>query len=140
MVISLLSKINRRLKISYTHRIERPDYGDMNPFINASDPNNITTGNPNLRPEIGDKLELGYSHNFNRGATINATAFYRGNKDDIQSYTNYYPTYKIGDSTYTNVAVSTRENIGREDNYGLSFFGSVPGQEKIKPAYQYFML
>ena len=119
------------LKISYSHRIERPDYRDLNPFINASDPKNISTGNPNLRPEIGDKVELSYSQTFKNGATIIPTVFYRGNKDDIQSYTNYYPTYKIGDSTYTNVAISMRENIGREDNVGLSLYASVPVTKKI---------
>jgi len=119
------------LKISYSHRIERPDYRDLNPFINASDPKNISTGNPNLRPEIGDKIEISYSQSFKNGATIIPTVFYRGNKDDIQSYTNYYPTYKIGDSTYTNVAISMRENIGREDNFGLSLFASLPFTKKI---------
>ncbi len=119
------------LKISYSHRIERPDYRDLNPFVNASDPKNISTGNPNLRPEIGDKVEISYSQTFKNGATIIPTMFYRVNKDDIQSYTNYYPTYKIGDSTYTNVAISMRENIGREDNLGLSLFASLPVTKKI---------
>ena len=131
MVISHTLKNKQTLKVSYTHRIERPEYRDLNPFFNASDPKNITTGNPNLRPEVGDKIELSYSQSFKNGATINPTLYYRGNKDDIQSYTNYYPTYKIGDSTYTNVAVSTRENIGREDNFGLSIFASIPITQKI---------
>ncbi len=124
-------KNKQMLKINYSHRIERPDYRDMNPFINASDPKNISTGNPNLRPEIGDKVELSYSQTFKNGTTITPTLFYRGNKDDIQSYTTFYPVYKIGDSTYTNVALSTRENIGREDNYGLSLFASIPITKNI---------
>jgi len=131
MVISRTFKNKQTLKISYTHRIERPDYRDLNPFINASDPKNITTGNPDIRPEIGDKIELSFSQTFKNGATITPTLFYRGNKDDIQSYTTYYPTYKVGDSTYTNVAVSMRENMGREDNFGLSLFASIPITEKI---------
>jgi ferric enterobactin receptor len=131
LVISHKFKNNQTLKISYTHRIERPEYRDLNPFINASDPKNITTGNTNLHPEIGDKIELGYSKNFEKGTTINSALFYRGNKDDIQSFTRYYPSYEIGDSTYYNVAVSTRENVGCEDNYGLSFFISIPVSSKI---------
>ena len=120
------------IKLSYSRRIQRPDYRDMNPFIDASDPKNISTGNQNLRPEIGDKLELSYSQSFKNGANINATLFYRGNKDDIQSYTQFFPTYKIGDSTYTNVALSTRENIGREDNYGVNVFASYPIKDKLE--------
>jgi ferric enterobactin receptor len=131
LIISHKFKKNNTFKISYSHRIERPEYRDLNPFINASDPKNITTGNPNLHPEIGDKIELGYSKSFENGTTIYSTLFYRGNKDDIQSYTTYYPVYKIGDSTYYNVAVSSRQNVGREDNYGISFFISVPATSKI---------
>ncbi len=131
LVISRTFKNNQTLKISYSHRIERPDYRDLNPFINASDPKNITTGNPNLRPEIGDKIELGYNKSFEKGTIINSTLFYRGNMDDMQAYTRYFPTVTIGDSTYTNVAISTRENIGREDNFGLSIFASLPITEKI---------
>jgi len=123
---------NQNIKLSYSRRIQRPEYRDMNPFIDASDPKNISTGNPNLRPEIGDKLELSYIQTFKNGANINATLFYRGNKDDIQSYTQFLPTYKIGDSTYTNVAINTRENIGREDNYGFNLFVSYPVKEKFE--------
>ncbi|MEJ7679833.1 MAG: TonB-dependent receptor [Segetibacter sp.] len=36
------------IKLSYSKRIERPDYGDLNPFVNTSDPKNITAGNSNL--------------------------------------------------------------------------------------------
>jgi ferric enterobactin receptor len=131
LVISHKFKNKQTLKISYSHRIERPDYRDLNPFFNASDPRNITTGNPNLRPEIGDKVELGYSQTLKKGITLNATLFYRGNMDDIQSYTNYYPAYLIGDSMYSNVAISSRENIGREENYGASLYASIPITSKI---------
>lgn len=58
---------DQTLKLSYSKRIERPDYGDLNPFINTSDPKNITSGNPFLTPEIGNRFELGYSKDM--GAT-----------------------------------------------------------------------
>ncbi len=129
--ISYTLKNNQIIKVSYTHRLQRPEYRDLNPFVNSSDPKNITSGNPNLRPEVGNKVEFGYNKNFENGATINTTLFYRGNIDDIQSYTRYYPTFGLGDSTYTNVAVSTRQNIGREDNYGLNIFASIPAMKNL---------
>jgi len=130
-VIAHQFKNHQTVKVSYTHRIERPEYREVNPFVNASDPRNLTTGNTRLRPETGDKIELGYNRTFDKGATINAVLFYRGNRDDIQGYTRYYSSYKAGDSTYTNVAVTTRENIGKENNFGLSVFSSVPITTKI---------
>ena len=74
---------------------------------------------------------MGYNRTFNKGANINLAAFYRGNFHDIQPYSRYYSTYKIGDSTYYNVAVSTRENIGTEHNIGLNIFASLPITSKI---------
>jgi ferric enterobactin receptor len=131
LALSHQFKNNQTIKLAYSHRIERPDYHDLNPFINLADPKNITTGNPNLQPEISDKVELGYSRSFEKKANINFTLFYRGNSHDIQSFTRYYPTYQIGDSTYTHVAITTRENIGHEHNIGLSIFGSIPLGKKI---------
>ncbi len=116
---------NETLKLSYSKRIERPDYEDLNPFINTSDPNNLSAGNPYLHPEIGHRVELGFSYNFKKAGSVMATLFYRLNKDDIQRYVAFYPTLKIGDTTYTNVSVSTRENIGTEKNAGLNIFANV---------------
>lgn len=130
-VISHSFKNNHTLKLSYSYRIQRPDYRDLNPFINASDPKNVSTGNPNLKPETTHNIELGYSKFFEKGININMNAFYRGNRADIQSYTQYYNTYQIGDSTYSNVAVSTRENIGREDNFGLNISASATIKQKF---------
>lgn len=122
---------NQTLKISYSHRIQRPDYRDLNPFLNASDPRNISTGNINLRPEQSDKIELGYNKTFEKGTSLVMTLFARLNTDDIQSYTRFFPTYKIGDSTYSNVAVTSRENIGHENNLGFNLFFSVPVKSKL---------
>ncbi len=130
-VISRTFQTNQTIKLSYSHRIQRPDYGDLDPFLNASDPKNITTGNPDLKPEQSDKIELGYTKVYEKGPTINVVLFYRGNKDDIQSFMTYYPTLQIGDSIYKGVTLSTRENIGREDNYGANFYVSVPAGKKI---------
>ena len=122
---------NQTLKLSYSKRIERPDYGDLNPFINTTDPKNITAGNPYLKPEIGNRIELSYNHDFGNAGSFMVTAFYRVNSNDIQPYTAVYPSLEIGDSVYYNVAVSTRENIGTEKNMGLSFFGNLKATDKF---------
>ncbi len=119
------------LKLAYSHRIERPDYREINPFLNLSDPYNITTGNPALKPEIGDNIELGFNHSFENGGSIYMALVTRFNSDDIKPYTLYYPSYKIGDSVYTNVSVSTRLNIGLENRTGISISGSVPVTKQL---------
>jgi ferric enterobactin receptor len=124
-------KNNQTLKLLYSHRIQRPDYRDLNPFLNASDPQNITGGNVNLRPEISNRIELGYNKSFEKGGSFSLTLFARMNTDDIQPYTRYYSVYPVGDSTYKNVTVSIRDNIGHENNYGMSIFANVPVTSKI---------
>ena len=131
LVVSHTFKSNETLSASYTKRIQRPGYRALNPYINASDPKNLTTGNPLLQPEIGNNYQLAYSKPFEKGGTLNLVLFYRRSSDDIQPYIVYYPTYKIGDSVYTNVSVNTSENIGVENNYGLNIYGSIPFTSKL---------
>ncbi|PWT97056.1 MAG: TonB-dependent receptor [Bacteroidetes bacterium] len=121
----------QNLRLSYSKRIGRPDYGDLNPFINTSDPNNISMGNPYLRPEISQRFELSYNRELPRSGSLMVTLFYRMNKDDIQPFVTYYPAFEVGDTTYNNVYVTTRENIGIERNSGVSIFGDVKLSSKL---------
>jgi ferric enterobactin receptor len=119
------------LKFAYSYRIERPDYRDLNPFVNLADPHNIITGNPQLSAEIGRNYELGYSKTFTNGNTLNFTAYYSRNSPDIKSYTEYFPVYKIGDSTYQDVNLTMRKNISSEVKTGINLSGSVLLGDKI---------
>ncbi len=130
---------NQTIKISYSKRIERPDYGDLNPFINTTDPKNIIAGNPYLLPEIGNRYELSYNHDYGAKGSFMITAFYRENNHDIQPYTVFHPALIIGDSTYTNVSVSTRENIGKEQNIGVNLFGDLHPTEKLSVRANFFV-
>jgi outer membrane receptor protein involved in Fe transport len=121
----------RSLKLAYSKRIERPEYRELNPFVNLSDPYNISTGNPLLKPEIGNNFELGYSSTFKKGGNIYISLIERINTQDVKQVTTFYPTYLIGDSTYTNVSVSNNQNIGREYNTGISVSGSYPVTTKL---------
>lgn len=122
---------NSQLKLSYTKRIERPEYWDLNPFINTSDPKNLSTGNPYLTPEIGKRYELGYNVDVDKIGSFMVNLFYRVNDHDIQPYIVYYPSLQVGDTTYTDVALSTNQNIGRENNYGLNLFASAKFFSKL---------
>ncbi|HVV54377.1 MAG TPA: TonB-dependent receptor [Mucilaginibacter sp.] len=118
-------------KLSYTYRIERPDYRDLNPFYNISDPHNISTGNPNLQPEQGHNFEFGYNKNFIKGANIYIAGFYRHNTNDLQSYTTFYDSLKVGGATYYNVSLNQRYNVGTETTTGLNLYFSVPITSKL---------
>jgi ferric enterobactin receptor len=119
------------IKLSYNYRIERPDYGEINPFYNISDPHNISTGNPNLKPEISHGVELGYNRSFDGGANIYVGTFYRHNTDDIQSYSTPYALLNINGRDYPNVLLTQRSNIGTQTSVGGNIFASVPVSSKL---------
>lgn len=122
---------SQSIKLSYTYRIERPDYGDLNPFYNISDPHNISTGNPLLKPEIGNNFELGYSKNFKNGANIYFAGYFRRNTDDMQQFTTYYDVLNINGTDYSAVSLTQRFNLGTQTSIGASLFASVPITEKF---------
>lgn len=124
----LSHKLNQTesIKFSYSYRLERPDYRSLNPFYNISDPHNISTGNPDLKPELGHNFEIGYNKSFDKGPSIYVAAFYRYNTNDLQSFTTFYQNLRIGDTTYYNVSLNQRYNIGKEVTEGVNIFGSLP--------------
>ena len=125
--IYLSRKLNDRqtIKINYSKRINRPDYRELNPFVNTTDPNNFTAGNPYLKPEIRHRFELGWNYELNSGGSFMISAFYRTSQNDIQPYMVYYASLPVGDTVYTNVSVSTQENIGLEKDLGMNFFADL---------------
>lgn len=114
------------IKLAYTRRVERPEYSELNPFLNFSDPHNITTGNPALKPEIGDNMELGYNKNFENGANLSFTLTERINSQDLKQITTFYPIYNVNGTDYSNVSVTSRDNIGKEYNSGGVLSGAIP--------------
>jgi hypothetical protein len=122
---------SQTFKIAYSRRIERAEYDELNPFVNRSDPYNLTTGNPLLKPEIGDNLELGYSKTFEKGGSLNVSLIERINSQDHKRFVVFYPTYQISDSVLRNVSVQSVQNTGTEYNSGINVSGSLPVKNKL---------
>ncbi|NNU34515.1 TonB-dependent receptor [Mucilaginibacter sp. S1162] len=71
-----LSKKNE-LNFSYSRRIDRPGYDDLNPFIYYLDPYTYSAGNAFLKPQYTNNFELGYVYN----KTIEVTVGYSKTTD-----------------------------------------------------------
>ena len=106
------------LFISYSQRINRPGISMLNPFVNYSDPMNISFGNQDLRPEYIDSWEIGYQYSQNR-KSLNATVFYRGTEDMISREM----TLSGGANPRTQ---TTFQNLMRGTSYGLELVVSYP--------------
>ncbi|MCW3110084.1 MAG: TonB-dependent receptor, partial [Segetibacter sp.] len=86
---------------------------------------NISTGNANLVPEESHRYEFAYNKDLGKMGSFMVNLFYRLNLNDIQPFVTYYPQYTVGDTTYTHVTVSSRQNIGTEKNVGLNIFSDL---------------
>ncbi len=131
IVLSHDFKEGEFIKLAYTRRIERADYGDVNPFLNFADPYNISTGNPTLKPEIGDNIELGYNKSFGKSGNIYVALIQRINSQDHKTVTTFFNSFPVNDTTYSNVSVSKVENIGIEYNSGANVSGSWTIKDKL---------
>ncbi|RYY20083.1 MAG: TonB-dependent receptor, partial [Sphingobacteriaceae bacterium] len=72
------------VKLGYNRRIQRPSLEFLNPNIQASNPLNITVGNPTLQPEFTNNFELAYSTHI-KNNNLNVSAFMRNTNDAIQT-------------------------------------------------------
>lgn len=74
------------VKLTYSRRINRPGFGQLNPFIDITDSLNQRSGNPRLKPELVNSIELGYYQTLQK-ASISFAVFYRLKNNAILPYT-----------------------------------------------------
>ncbi|MGA1977862.1 MAG: TonB-dependent receptor [Bacteroidales bacterium] len=55
---------SQNLKLTYNRRINRPGIYDLNPYLKTSTNYTISQGNPDLKPDYRDRLQLTYTWNF----------------------------------------------------------------------------
>jgi len=110
------------VQASYSRRIRRPRFWDLNPFFTFSDSRNFFSGNPNLNPEFTDAYEIGYMKNFNKGS-ISSSIYYRHTTDVI---TRILTADSLGNT------LRRPENLATEDNYGLEINGSYEPLKAIR--------
>ncbi|MDX5437894.1 MAG: outer membrane beta-barrel family protein, partial [Pontibacter sp.] len=106
---------DNKLQFSYSRRINRPRSRFLNPFVDRSDRFNIRFGNPNLKPEYVNSLELGYLRYWGK-SSLNATFFYRHTLDEIERFRQ--PTTVIVDGEPVPGNEVTFLNVSDNRSYG----------------------
>ena len=107
------------LQLSFSRRVTRPSFWNLNPFVDISDKQNLRMGNPDLGPEFANNLELGYSATINK-SFLSATLFYRHRTDLITRYTEMRQAYIRDGYIYYTLIDDEVFRMPIEDN----FFGS----------------
>ncbi|MEY2793264.1 MAG: hypothetical protein RJA76_1256 [Bacteroidota bacterium] len=97
-------------RFSYNRRIQRPGIQNLNPNVNATNPLNISVGNPNLAPEYTANYEVNYSR-YIKQTYLSTALFVRNTTGAISQIRTV-----IGDTVKTKSV-----NIGSENSYGANF-------------------
>jgi len=100
--------------INYGRRIDRPNYGDLNPFYYFLDEYTYEVGNTLLQPQFTDNIELSHTYNGFLTTTINYSHTKNVFSDVIKQITSERKTFQ------------TKDNIASKINYGLSVSAYFP--------------
>lgn len=103
------------IQLSYSRRLRRPRFRDLNPFFTFSDARNIYSGNPDLDPEFTHSIELGHVKYWDK-ASLSSSVYYRRTTGLIQRIRS------IDEEGFTR---TRPENLSNENAFGLEFTYSV---------------
>ncbi|MFK7951981.1 MAG: TonB-dependent receptor [Ekhidna sp.] len=98
------------LQVSYSRRISRPRFRNLNPFLTYSNPLSLYTGNPTLQPQFTDSYEVGLLQN-RKSTSIYAGLYYRHTTGVVQRI--QIPGEEEG------VTIRRPENLAVEDAIGV---------------------
>ena len=102
---------NHNIRYSYSRRVDRPNYQQLNPFVFYMDPLAVDQGNPYLKPQFTDNFEVTYGY---KQASISLN--YSDTRDMI--------TQISQQNDATRVINVIRQNLGRFQNFSAGV--SVP--------------
>ncbi len=124
--VFLTKVINEKtqLQFNYSRRINRPDFWQINPSIDISDPANLRQGNINLRPEFINSFEVNYSKTYNTGNFL-GVFYFRNNPDDLTEYSDTITAAQLAQlqnaAIAPNAILNTFINASTTNRYGAEF-------------------
>ena len=107
------------LKLGYNRRIQRPSLQFLNPNRNASNPSNVTEGNPALSPEFTNNYEFTVN-TFFKNVFLTTAFFIRNTTGGIESVRT-----STVDAQSRPIILTNYLNIGNQDAYGTNIFLNV---------------
>jgi len=102
---------HNRISLFYNRRIDRPGEDILRIFPKYDDPELLKIGNPYLRPQYTQNIEVAHRLNWSTGSLY--TALYFKNIDA------YYTRVYIQDPDHSEITVKAYDNLGRATNTGL---------------------
>lgn len=88
--ISFSPNQSHQWSLSYSRRIDRPNYQDLNPFQNKLDELSYQSGNPFLKPQYTGKYQLSHTYRY----TLNTSISYSDTRDYFAQVTDTIETVR----------------------------------------------
>ena len=81
-------KLNSKqdFQLNYSRRVNRPNFFQLLPVYNFTDPQNPSVGNTSLNPEFTNSFELSYSNSYIKGSNLLITGYFKGTSNLITQY------------------------------------------------------
>jgi iron complex outermembrane recepter protein len=102
--------------VSYSRRTNRPGFRDMMPFLDLSNPQDSSMGNPNLKPEFIHNAELNYNKQFEKGHQLMFSTYYQYTENLIEKYRVFY-----SDGT----SFTQPQNLNKGETFGAELTGKL---------------
>jgi len=100
---------NNNIRYSYSRRVDRPNYQQLNPFSFYMDPYAVDQGNPYLKPQFTDNFEVSYGYK-----QVSFSLNYADTRDMI--------TQISQQDEVTRIVSVIRQNLGRAQNYSAGVY------------------
>ncbi|RFS26291.1 TonB-dependent receptor [Chitinophaga silvatica] len=112
---------NQSLVFNFSTRIDRPNFDQLLPYINNSDPQNIRMGNPELQPALSKKFEISYSEYYPKSRNyFSISSYYSITNDNIDRLSTL--DTKSGITTTMPANLASQMNTGGNISYSINFF------------------
>lgn len=116
------------MQVSYSRRVHRPHFWDLNPYMDVREGDQISFGNPNLDPEYTNAFEFSYNLGIDK-VNIFTSLYYRQTDNMITRYgfmwnadsAARYAWWEPYNSQYDGFRASTAFNLSTGYNYGMEF-------------------
>ncbi|ANW94998.1 hypothetical protein AXE80_01240 [Wenyingzhuangia fucanilytica] len=102
---------DNQIQLSYSRRVDRPSIKQVTPIRSWGTPLVVSRGNPDLKQEFTNSLEVRYNREVGIG-NVSATAFFRNTKDNISR------TVSV-DPTQPDRAILSYDNFDDTNSYGF---------------------
>lgn len=100
IAINMPLDVTSGLNLGFSQRLKRPGINKLNPFVDRSNPNFYSSGNPELSRSVVSDVRLGYS--LSKKASLNVSVFYDFGKNLDLLVSTLDPATNITYSTYKN--------------------------------------